>query len=153
MRNTRRSYLKRLAAQLLKEDADALKKNNDSLDAQVDKLLTDYESDSNLSETFLREEDEKDDSKKLSGETIDVENFVGNVVRLIENYDNLLDIKNVILRRSFNFLLKNYDPSVATQAENVLSRRGLIAGETKSEINNDRTQPPAADRAGPGGLG
>ena len=98
----------------------------DSLDAQVDKYLVDYESESKLSKNeskdfralvrrFLQEAEteEKDakgkkaEKKLLSSEDIDVDNFVESVVRLIDNYDNLLEVRNTILRRTFSFLEKS----------------------------------------------
>lgn len=143
------------------------KEKEDSLDDQVDKYLLDYESDSKsvkkegknfrmMVRRFLLEaEDEKKDEekneKKLTSEDIDVENFVNNVMRLIENYDSLLEIQNTILRRTVNFLLKGYEPNVAEAFKNdLLDRYGLEIGKTRSQIEDEEYEAPTADRAGPG---
>lgn len=141
----------------------------DSLDMQVDKYLLDYESDSKsvkkegkdfrmMVRRFLTEaegdekrDEKKENEKKLTSEDIDVENFVNNVMRLIENYDSLLEIQNTILRRTVNFLLKGYEPNVAEAFKNdLLDRYGLEIGKTRSQIENEEYEAPTADRAGPG---
>ncbi|MBM3194166.1 MAG: hypothetical protein FJZ60_00195 [Chlamydiae bacterium] len=144
------------------------KEKEDSLDAQIDKYLLDYESDSKsmkkegknfrmMVRRFLLEaeddekKDEKDNEKKLTSEDIDVDDFTNNVMRLIENYDSLLEIQNTILRRTVNFLLKGYESDVAEAFKNnLLDRYGLEIGKTRSEIENDKYEAPTADRAGPG---
>lgn len=142
-------------------------KGEDSLDAQVDKYLLDFESDSKsvkkegrdfrvMVRNFLLEADEdkkdkKDEDKKLTAEDIDVENFVDGVIRLIDNYDSLLEIQNTILRRAVNFLVEGYEPDVAEAFKDDISdRHGIEIGKTKSEVEDDQYRTPTADRAGPG---
>ena len=163
-------------------------KGEDSLDAQVDKYLSDYEAEAknlkkegrdfrSLVRRFLREapedeEEEKEDTdeesdeeggdekgedeeegdeeeKKLTLDDVNVESFADSVVRLVENYDSLLEVRNTILRRAVNFLTKTYDIDVVDSFKEVVQERhGIEIGKSKSEMEEDDFQPPAAARAG-----
>lgn len=94
------------------------------------------------------EEKESAEPKKLTIDDINVDTFADSVVRLIDNYDSLLEIRNAILRRSVNFLLKSYSPDVAEAYKTSLEERhGLESGKSKYDEDED-FQPPPADRAG-----
>lgn len=137
----------------------------DSLDAQIDRYFADYEVESKTSKVEAldfrmltrrllseAEEDEKkneETEKKLKLEDIDVENFLDSVMRLVDNYDALLEVRNTILRRAVNFLVKGYDPAVAQAfKENLMDIYGIEIGKSKSEVEDEEFQSPAADRAG-----
>jgi Rps23 Pro-64 3,4-dihydroxylase Tpa1-like proline 4-hydroxylase len=97
------------------------------------------------------EETEKaeEEPEKLKAEEIDVENFLDSVMRLVDNYDALLEIRNTILRRAINFLIKGYEPAAANAfKENLQDVYGIEVGKSKSEIEDEDFQAPAADRAG-----
>lgn len=171
-------------------------KGEDSLDAQVDKYLSDYEAEAknlkregrdfrSLVRRFLREapededeekededaedeggdeegdeegggdeggedEEEKDEEpKKLTLDDVNVESFADSVVRLVDNYDSLLEVRNTILRRAINFLAKTYDIDVVDSFKEVVQERhGIEIGKSKSEMEEEDFQPPAAARAG-----
>ena len=176
MRSSKKYILKNIVASLLQEakgDKDD-KEKQDSLDAQVDKLLLDYEKESRSSKNEGRdfrmmtrrflieaEDDEESDDKKdedkegseeaqLTEEDIDIENFLSSVMRLVDNYDALLEVRNTILARAVNFLLKGYEPAVATAfKESLMDSYGMEIGKSKSEVEDDEYQVPDADRAGP----
>jgi hypothetical protein len=97
----------------------------------------------------------EEEKKKLTIEDINIDSFADGVIRLIDNYDSLLEIRNTILRRAVNHLLKDYEPDVADAfKESVEDRHGLTIGKSKFEKEDDDFQPPGADRAGasPGGA-
>jgi len=139
-----------------------------SLDAQVDRYLADYEKESKSSKVegrdfrmmtrrFLseaeedeeKEEESDEEGKKLTAEDLDVENFLDNVMRLVDNYDALLEVRNTILRRAVNFLVKGYEPAVAQSfKENLMDIYGMEIGKSKSEVEAEEFQSPTADRAG-----
>jgi len=74
---------------------------------------------------------------------------LGSVMRLVDNYDALLEVRNTILRRAVNFLVKGYEPAVAEAfKENLLDVYGMELGKSKSEVEDDEFQAPTADRAG-----
>lgn len=159
-------------------------KGEDSIDSQIDQFFSDFEKEGKNAQLegmhfrttvrrFLLEaegdeekgdeekpkDDEKDkeaeEPKKLTIEDINVDSFADGVVRLIDNYDSLLEVRNTILRRAVNFLLKSYEPDVADSfKESLEERHGLEVGKSKSEKDDEEFQPPAADRAGasPGGA-
>ncbi len=186
-----RGYFKRMARQLLKEE-DAVEtappiEGGDSLDAQVDRYLADYEAQSKtakqegfdfhrmtrrlLSEAGEDEEkpaeDGGDDLSGLGGddaavagpskatlEDIDMEEFCNSVARLIENYDNLLEMRSTLIRRSINFISKSYDQATVDSLEDLLrNKHGLVDGESKQDVEDEQFIAPPADRAGPGGAG
>jgi len=97
---------------------------------------------------------------KLGVDSLDVEKFASNVVRLIENYDSLLEVRNTLMRRAKAFLAKTYDDEVCKTYDDVLrDDHGMEPGANKGELNADKYPAPAADRAsgsaeaGPGGGG
>lgn len=166
------SQLRKLIAEEIKRslhevgEKEKLEEGEDSLDAQIDKYLVEYESESKVAKTegrdfrmmvrrFLSEaegDEEKKDEKspaKLKAEDIDVEHFLNDVMRLVDNYDALLEVRNTILRRAVNFLVKGYEPAVAEAfKENLMDAYGMEIGKSKSEVEDDEFQSPAADRAG-----
>lgn len=157
--------LKSLTRLIREADLESEKEEGeDSLDAQIDRYFVDYEKESSISKNegldfrmmtrrFLLEADEeadkKDEKKKLKIEDIDVENFLDSVMRLVDNYDALLEVRNTILRRAVNFLVKGYEPAVADAfKENLTEIYGMEIGKSKSEVEDEEFQAPAADRAG-----
>ena len=142
-----------------------------SLDAQVDKYFIDYEREAKhvqqegkdlrqvirrLFENRLNEEseDKGSEQEQKSIDNIDIENFANSVVRLIENYDNLIEVRSTLFRRAKNYLAKMYDEEVISSFEEIMrDQHGIEAGKTPSEIKADEFQPPNADRAGDGSIG
>lgn len=153
-------------------EKDKPEEGEDSLDTQVDKYLADYEKESRASKNegrdfrmmvrrFLLEAEEDEEKKdeetqeKLKAEDIDVETFVNSVIRLIDNYDALLEVRNTILRRAVNFLIKSYEPDVAQAfKDSLLDSYGFEIGKSKAEVEDEEFEKPVADRAGssPGGA-
>ena len=149
-------------------EKDKPEEGEDSLDSQIDRRLSDYESESRVAKTegldfrmmtrrFLLEAEEDEETEKaeeeepekLKAEEIDVENFLDSVMRLVDNYDALLEIRNTILRRAINFLIKGYEPAAANAfKENLQDVYGIEVGKSKSEIEDEEFQAPTADRAG-----
>lgn len=146
------------------------KQAEDSLDAQVDRFLISYEKDSKIvkkesfdfrqsmqSMLFEAEEDEEEKSdedkvKKLSVEDLDMEAFVNNVMRLVENYDSLLEVRDTILKRALNFISKNYKKDAQDTFEStILDLYGVEIGSSKQDIGDEYFPAPRAGAAGPSG--
>jgi hypothetical protein len=147
----------------------------DSLDSQVDSYFVKYEKEATslkkegfdfrtMTRNFLLEaEDDKEEKKDepakepstLTIEDINIESFSNSVVRLIDNYDSLLEVRDTIVRRAINFLSKNYDKSVIETFKEVLEEQyDIELGKNQSEEKFSRFPAPPADRAmGPGGGG
>jgi hypothetical protein len=135
-----------------------------SLDSEIDSFLVAAESgDNDLEEAFLHEAEpgedipaediksapdpiatEKDDPK------IDVTGFAREVAHLVENVDNLIDVKGTILRRALNYVGEKYGKEQTGLVKDILETQyGLY-------YDNDAEEPtvaPAADRAGPAMAG
>lgn len=165
-----KKIIKEQVQTLLNEQQNAKKELKDSLDQQVDDLLISYESDAKIKEKneavdfnsmtrkFLTtlseaEGDEKEKveepKKKLTSEDINIEKFTSDVVRLIDNYDSLLEVRNTLARRAINFLMDNYDPSVANEFKIVLEDQHDISIGKSSYAEKDEEYPaPPAERSG-----
>lgn len=148
----------------------------DSLDDQIDRYLVNFESEAKTSKTEGRDwrstikrllgeaeddEEEGDDLpdpedikiEKLESSSIDMSSYVNSVMRLVNNYDNLLEVRNTILRRAANFLAKTYDKeTIVAYTEELSNSHGIEIGKSKRESELDKFQAPAADRAGGGGA-
>lgn len=178
------SPLRQLARDLLREDAMETappQEGGDSLDAQIDRLLADYETSSKtakkegrdfrMTTRRLFEADDDDNDVDISDDSseepaepeapakatiddIDVEEFTNNVARLIQNYDNLLEIKNTLIRRAITFISKGYDQATVDALVRLLrNEHGLVDGESKQDVEDEMFKAPPAERAGPGGAG
>lgn len=89
-----------------------------------------------------------EETDKLGVDKIDVEKFANDVVRLIQNYDSLLEIRSTLLRRATNFLKKSYDDDVIKAFEDTLrDDHGMEPGKDSNELNADKFPAPPADRA------
>lgn len=173
-----RSVLKQIA-QMLREESDVPKeRGGDSLDVQVDRYLSEYESEARSTKNeagdwrrtcrrlFEADDDEGDDKKKtakdddasdapkkMSDGEIAVDSFASSVIRLIDNYDSLLEVKNTILRRAVNFLSKNYDVDVTNEFKDAIrDQYGIEIGKSNSDVTDDEFPAPSAGVTGsPGG--
>lgn len=148
-----------------------------SLDAQVDRYFAQYESEAKSSQNegvdfrsmvrrFLSEaegdttgneapaDDEASSPEKLGADKIDLESFANSIVRLIDNYDSLLEVRSTITRRAKNFLAKSYSDDVVDAFDNVMrDEHGITPGESKNDVEDEEFPAPGADRAGDGGAG
>lgn len=160
----------RLRKLIVEEMKGVDERTTDSLDAQVDRFLMEYESQAKHAKTeardfralvrrFLTEageeekkeegDDEQQEEQKASIDSIDVNSFVDSVMRLIQNYDNLLEIKNTLLRRATKFLSKQYDEEViAAFKTGCRENFGIEVGRSEHDIETDYFQPPPAKGAG-----
>lgn len=158
--------LKELARLLNEAEEPKMESGEDSLDNQIDRYLVDFESEAKVVKAegkdfrmmirrFLSEaegDEEKKDEKepeKLKAEDIDIENFLNGVMRLVDNYDALLEVRNTILRRAVNFLLKGYEQAAADAfKESLMDVYGMEIGKSKAEVEDEQYESPVADRAG-----
>lgn len=174
------STLKELARLLREAEEEPTKvTGEDSVDAQIDKYLSQYESQAKedsktkveavsfsrmtydwrrLTEAEDEKKDEKKDEKsdepeKPKLEDISMGSFVSDVMRLVENYESLLEVKNTILRRAANYLSENYEgDAVQAFKEELLESYGVEIGMSESDKEN-QIQAPKAAAAGPMGGG
>tara|TARA_R110000787_G_scaffold249456_1_gene355046 strand:+ start:1496 stop:2044 length:549 start_codon:yes stop_codon:yes gene_type:complete len=90
-----------------------------------------------------------DDAEGSQGKPpLDVDQYAQRVARLVQNYQNLLDIETVILNRAKKFLIQNYDEPTADAFEETLERQFDLSLEPK----DNEPRIPAAVGAGPGGV-
>ena len=167
--------LKELARLLREADEEPKKEEGeDSVDAQIDKYLSQYESQAKeeneqklesvsrarmtwdwrrLTEAEGDEEeggaDESEEPEKTPLEDINMGSFVSDVMRLVENYESLLEIKNTVLRRAANYLSQNYEGDALQAFKDELKESyDVEIGQSESE-KDDEVQAPRAGAAGP----
>lgn len=148
----------------------------ESLDLQVDRLLNGYIKSSREAlqgegrdplRSFRRFLAEADDDDADAGEEVgdeappeaeakpgtdelDVEKLVEEVVNLVQNYQNLLEVKGVVIRRAVKLLKKDFDPSVAKNFMELLrDRHNMEPGVTTSDVESQEFVAPYAAQAGP----
>ena len=135
--------------ELDKKDVDA-QQGIDSVDAQIDRFFVKHEKNAKVNESsqklsFLRKsryniaklnEDTTDDDKDAnqSLDDINVETFASDIARLVDNFDSLIETRQVIVRRAVKYLEKSYDKSVISTFKEVLARDyDLEINETQSD--------------------
>lgn len=143
---------------------------DDSLDDQVDRYLAEYENEAKsakkegldfraLTRRLISEADEEpppaeSPDQKPGIDNVDVAAFANSVVRLIDNYDSLLEVRSAIARRAINFIAKSYSIDVVDALKNSFKDdHGIVPGKTKDQVDSEEFSAPAADRAGDGGAG
>ena len=143
---------------------------DDSLDAQVDRYFSSYEADAKQEKKesfdfrrsvidFLteaeedeKESDEEKPAKKLKLEDLNVPNFSNDVMRLVVNYDSLLEIRDTILKRALNYLSENYnEETVMAFEDELLESHGVMIGKSKQDVDDEKFAAPKAAAAGPAG--
>lgn len=153
------------------EEADA--DRGDSVDAQIDRYLTDYENEAKnavqsegvsfrtMFQQFLNEAgEETQDTGETGGEDIgtaieqpeiNIESFTDSVVRLIDNYDSLLEVRDTIAKRAMKFLEKAYSEDVVNSFKDQLREQyDIELDKSEDEVDREKNPPPPADRAGEG---
>lgn len=148
-----------LTSQVFQESAKI--EGNDSLDAQVDKLLLSYisaannsleeapEDKNNKQEKPTKETNKPVEQQKKSLDDIDVRELCISVANLIDNIDNLIEFKNALLRRTVNKLDDQYSQDVVRQFEIIMEDDfNMAIGKTEKDLE-DEINVPTADRAGP----
>lgn len=153
-------------------EASQKEESEDSVDAQIDRFLISYEKDSKKQKresfnfrnsilNFLTEAEEGEGDKdaeetknKLNLDEINIENFVNDVMRLVANYDSLLEIRDTILKRALNYLSKNYEKDAIVAFEDeLMDAHGVKIGKSRKDIEDEEFKAPKAGAAGPGGGG
>lgn len=89
------------------------------------------------------------DTDKLGLDKLDVEAFANDVVRLINNYDSLLEVRSTLMRRAKVFLKKSYSDEVVSAFEDSLrDDHGMEAGTDDDTLKAEKFPAPPAARAG-----
>ena len=147
---------------LIDYETEAKRSKNEGLDFRmlVRRLLREEDDDvaddaaDDAADDDAGDDAEKDEEPKKSPlDELNMESYVASVMRLVDNYDNLLEVRNTILRRAKNYLVKNYEPEALNSFDdNLRETYGMEVGEMESE-RQDKFQPPKAGAAGPAGGG
>ena len=116
---------------------------NKPFEAQIDSILADYEMDAlksaqintadevtteskwwkkSLSKILL----EQDDAQTTESD-IDIDKFAGDVARLIDNYDSLLDMESILYNKARELLTVKYGEEVAQAFDEILQTRHNIS--------------------------
>ncbi len=163
---------------LIKEEASTMRLSEDSADSQLDSILLTYQNDSSIEgevaegilpkhfKLLLGEADDEEDMSvgdeeqqatspaKPREQKINVDQYAQRVANLIDNYQNLLNMKPVIINRAKNILAKGYLPEIVDEFLEKLeiefghSLEEYLSGEEEDKFG----RPPAGGSAGPIGA-
>ena len=163
---------------ILKEEMNlesATQQKKDSIDSQIDRFFVQGENESiqSVNEVFdwrrttqqllEADDDEKTEKTKKDAQNqipdkktiddIDVDEFAVGIVRLVKNFENLIETKSTIVRRAINFLNKTYDDNVTETFLSILrDDEGLSPDQSEKELEDDNFTAPFAERSGGGGA-
>ncbi len=117
------------AADSEKEDAGEASGPTDSgVDVEINAVMAEFEQEA-LDSAAAQNESKRHSIKILLEEEgaeetpIDMDNFAGNVARLISNYHNLIDMEMVIFSKAKSFLEDKYGPETVDELESILASR------------------------------
>ena len=133
---------------------DTTQMQNDSIDAQIDRILLQGDKKQGTQvESFLREDDESDTAADATPtKQIDAVSFADAVARLVEKFDNVIDVKGAVVRRALNYVTKNYDQKQSQTVQQVLlGNFGLEAIDNPGGDDGNADKTPPAKGAGPTG--
>jgi hypothetical protein len=92
---------------------------------------------------------ESEDTESNSDYTLNVSQFCKDVARLHDNFDSLIDVQGIILKRVYNFLQKNYSKDTIKEFEKHLKMNfELEVDRTKLEMESDFSAPYAKRSGG-----
>lgn len=159
----KRTFFELLIEQLIAEDTierDAQTQigsrlSVDSVDAQIDSHIMKYEKSSLMVEAPKQMQQGKKIQKKpkpkkakviVNKPKLNASEFAGHIAKLVQNYDNLLDIPTVIITKALKYVEDNYDDNLRSEIEASLEDNyGLSL--TPEDREPER---PAGAGAGPG---
>jgi hypothetical protein len=98
-----------------------------------------------------KEEDDVQEPQKKSVEELDLASFTESIVRLLDNFESLIEIRDTVVKMSKNELSKYYDTTTVDAFMDFLEEEyDVEVGETKWDKETEN-QPPPAKGAGPDG--
>ena len=114
----------------------------DNIDADIEAVLIDYES-----EARKKASEAVDESVKMiyeADQEIDINIFAGEVARLIKNYDNLIDMEKMLADKAKAFITSRYGEQTAQELEDALEDQHDIEIEkTNNPLETDLDTPLA----------
>ena len=128
------------------DPADATGPEGFELDNEINAVMADFEAEA-LEVAAAQQESKSNSLKNILLEAdeeeiaIDVDNFAGNVARLISNYANLIDMEQVIFNKSKDFLEDKYGVEAVQHLEDILATRYDI--EFDHEYDPEKEEQPS----------
>ena len=127
-----------------KEEADPASSSQDSLDAEIEAVFIDFETQArkvsqkesaNRSIRALYEQDKSDE--------IDVQVFSGEVARLVKNYENLIDMESLLVSKAKDFIQSRYGEEASRALVDDLSSTHNIDIEDPQKLQTQLDVPLA----------
>ena len=129
----------------------------DAIDQEIENILVKYEEEARDSAALNKERfGNQNESRSLrfllreSDEDVDLHLFASNIARFINNYQNLIDWKSVILNKVESYITNHYDEDTAKSVLDILE---LDHGITKKEGQETPSDTPIALGATAGAAG
>lgn len=115
-----------------------------SLDDDIEAVLIDFES-AARKEASLSVSESKLSVIYEQSDEIDIGSFAADVARLVKNYDNLLDIEQLLVKKSSEFISQRYGDDMASSFEDEMETQHdiEISDEDKNSLSTDLQTPLA----------
>ena len=125
--------------------------SDDTIDGEVNNLLTDFEAEAVASaekdaalkgESFIHKKPIANLLFEADDVAFDVGHFAGNIARVIDNYQTLLDVEKMIFDKAMAFITAKYGEPTADEFESILADQHQIsfvtgAGSDASEQSEE----------------
>ena len=121
----------------------------DTIDADIEAVLIDFEASARKTV-----EDNVDESVRFIYETteeIDLDQFAGEVARLVKNYENLLDMEKMLVDKAKSFITNRYGEEEAKDLEDKLVTQHDIDVADNASLPSSDLETPLAIGATPSG--
>lgn len=127
----------------------------DSIDDELEGVMTDYETDARKSAQLQSEKMKSESLRRVykgvlfevAADDIDLKHFAGNIARLVKNYDTLMDMESIILNKAYAYIQNNYGEDTVKALKDTLEQDFDIEVE-RPDIEKDEPEIPIAVGAG-----
>ena len=125
------------------EAAEEVPADTASLDDDIESVLIDFET-SARKEAELSVSEGRVSVLYEQADDLDVGSFAADVARLVKNYDNLLDIEDLLVKKSIDFLKRRYDEKTASDFEDALETQHDITTKDSPTSLESNLETPLA---------
>jgi hypothetical protein len=113
-------------------------------DAPVGDFGTDLKDTTDIGGGGTKKSDKEEKNVIINTPQINLQDFAKNVARMVNNFDTLLNPKDIILNRVENYILNNYDQRTADEFMNILDTNYSLRTMDKRDSNDSNTPTPYA---------
>lgn len=141
-------HFSKILTEVLKEAEDDKTDNTNNNDGLSDNNESDFGGDLTSTTEIGGNTTKKSDSSKqkpvINTPQINLQEFTKNIARLVNNFETLLNPKDIIINRVENYILTNYDQRTAEEFIELLDKNYSLRTLEKNEDNQENIPTPYA---------